>query len=398
MNILVYSSLFPNSVQPNKAVFIKHRMAAVTHYCGVNLRVMAPVPYFPPWKQFSNWYPFSQIPEIENLDHIPTYHPRYLVTPKIGMSFYGLWMFLGSLKPLKAVSKTFPIDIIDAHYIFPDGFAAVLLGKSIGKPVIVSARGTDINMYPKIPTIRPIIQYVLNQADHVISVCNSLKELMTDLGTPGQKISVIPNGINPANFYKLDRMEARRKLGIDTDRKILITVGQLIERKGIHILLDALNMMKNKGKLDFYTYIVGSGEMYFSLVDQMNKHGLNQWVKFTGEVSNKDLVYWYNSANAFFLGSSREGWPNVISEALACGIPVISTPANGVPEIITSEKYGIIVKRNAESFAQGIQKAFNQFWNEDEIYAYGQSRTWETVAWEVDEVFQKINKRRINHI
>ncbi len=392
MNVLVYSSLFPNCIQPNKAVFVKHRMAAVNRYYGAGLHVVAPIPYFPPLKQFSAWYQYSQIPKVETLDNIPTYHPRYLVTPKIGMSFYGWWMFLSSLKTVKSISKQFPIDLIDAHYVFPDGFAAVLLGKAIGKPVIVSARGTDINMYPQLPIIRPLIKYVLNNADHVVSVCGSLKEIMRDLGTPEDKISVIPNGIDPNNFYRLDRAEARRKLDICPNQKMLVTVGQLIERKGIHILLDALNQIKKNGNLDFSTYIIGNGDMYSSLSDQIDRYGLDSRVKLAGEVKNKELIYWYNAANTFFLGSSREGWPNVIGEALACGVPVVSTPVNGVPEIITSKKYGIMVERNAESFARGILKAFNTLWDYDEIHTYGQSRTWETVATEVHEVFQKILK------
>jgi len=187
MKVLVFSSLFPNHLQPNNAVFIKHRMKTVADEYNVEIKVVAPVPFSPPIKRLKKWYIFSQIKKHEYIDSIEVFHPKYLVTPKIGMSFYGLNMFLGTLKTVKEIYKGFPFDLIDAHYIFPDSFAAVLLGKVFNKPVVVSARGTDINLYMKLKFIRPLIRYVLSQSSSIIS--GTLFALVAITGKPQAKAS-----------------------------------------------------------------------------------------------------------------------------------------------------------------------------------------------------------------
>ena len=104
MNILTYTSIFPNHLHPNSAVFVKNRILAVKKvFNDVDVKVVAPVPFFPPLKICEKWYKFSQIKKYEVVDGLDTFHPRYLVTPKIGMSFYGLNMFLGSLKTMKEI-------------------------------------------------------------------------------------------------------------------------------------------------------------------------------------------------------------------------------------------------------------------------------------------------------
>jgi len=367
-------------------------MAAVHRNFDVNLRVVAPVPYFPniPGHFFNKWKIYTEIPLKENIDGIDVYHPRYIVTPKVGMALYGYFMFLGALNQVARIHKAFPFDIIDAHYIYPDGLAAVLLGRFYKKPVVLSARGTDINLFPQFNTIRPLIRWTLKKTDHVIAVCESLKEIMVNLGTSQNKVSVIPNGIDPDIFKPIAQQDARIKLGLSQKEKILISVGALIERKGIHILIDSLKEIKNQGKLTFITYIIGKGEQRDNLQKTIDLHSLQDKIKLLGEVKNSDLPHWYNAADLFFLGSSREGWPNVVSESLACGTPVIATNVNGTPEILCSEEYGILVNRDAQSFAGGILAGFNKTWDREKIIEYGQSRPWSVVAKEVFTVFQRI--------
>ena len=274
MKLLVFSSLFPNHLQPNNAVFIKHRMKTVADEHNVEIKVVAPVPFFPPIKRFQKWYTFSQIKKHEYIDGIEVFHPKYLVTPKIGMSFYGFNMFLGALKTVRKIHKGFPFDLIDAHYIFPDSFAAILLGKVFNKPVVVSARGTDINLYMKLKFIRPLIRYVLTQSSSVISVCSSLKEMMLELDIPDKKIRVIPNGVNTAEFYDIYKNRARRMLGLKDNVSIVLSVGSLIERKGHHILVDALSLLKKQGGLNFLTIIIGEGEYRGIIEKQVKEFGL----------------------------------------------------------------------------------------------------------------------------
>ena len=395
MNVLVFSSLFPNKIQPNNAIFIKNRMAAVAKQRNYTVKVVAPVPYFPPLpladKLFIRWRHFTRIPKHEFLENLEIWHPRYIVTPKIGMSFYGLSMFLGTLPLLKKIYSDFPFDLIDGHYIYPDGLAAILAGRMFRVPVVLSARGTDINLYPQFPLIKKIIQYTLKKTNKCIAVCEDLKKIMMSLGIEDEKINVIPNGIDQEQFYRIEKSAARGKIGLPVRGKVLLAVGSLIERKGHHLLIDALGIMKKENRLSFVTYIVGEGEWHDKLAIAIKRNNLDEYVFLQGQVDNKDLLYWYNAADLFFLGSSREGWPNVISESLACGVPVIATSVNGVPEIINSDDYGVVLKeRTASYFAQEIPKAMNRSWDYDKIYQYGQSRTWDTVAAEVCSTFAEV--------
>ncbi len=390
IKVLTFSSLFPNSIQPNNAIFVKNRMSAVCRHCPVELKVVAPVPYFPPLKRFRKWYTFSQIPGYEIQDEVEVFHPRYLVTPKIGMTLYGLSMFLCSLALMRRIFRSWPFDVIDAHYVYPDGFAAVLLGKMFKRPVVVSARGTDINLYPKFPIIKRLIQYTLRHSDHIISVSSALKEIMLCLGVPDEKITVIPNGIDKKKFFCMDQKVCRQKVGISCKQKVLLSIAALIELKGHHILIDAIKLLASRNQLDFKTYIIGTGDWELKLHTQIKQSGLMDRVFLVGQVPNDELIYWYNAADIFFLGSSREGWPNVISEALACGTPVIATPVGDVPDIIKAQFLGHLVEREPQAIAKALVNGFKQKWNREKIWKDGQKRTWDIVAYEVLDIFKTV--------
>jgi len=391
MRILTFTTLFPNQQQPNSAVFIKNRMAAVNACEDIEVRVVAPVPWFPqniPGN--GRWQTLAKIPQREQLDGLEVHHSRYLVTPKVGMTLYGYSMFRGSLKTVKQIYQEWPFDLIDAHYVYPDGLAAVLLGKYFNVPVVTSARGTDMNLYPQFRLVRPLVKKVLHDSTHLISVCQSLADLMVEHGANAEKIAVIPNGVDLNNFKRLKKTVARQTLSLAGNEKILLTVGGLIERKGHHLLIDAIRLLQQRQQLNFKTFIIGQGADKAKLQQQINAAGLSNHISLVGEIANDKLDDWYSAADLFFLGSSREGWPNVVSESLACGAPVVATPVNGIPEIITSEKYGIVVERSPVAFADGILQAFTMSWNRDEIAVYGSQRTWDIVADEVVKTFKKI--------
>lgn len=391
MKILTFTSLFPNNIQPNNAIFIQHRMSAVNKIPDVEVKVVAPVPYFPNISVGSErWKKFAKIHKIEQRAGMQVFHPRYFVTPKVGMSLYGFFMFIGVLPTIRRLFKEWQFDVIDAHYVFPDGLAALLLSKFFNRPIIVSARGTDINLYPKFRLIKPLLQLVISKADGLISVCQSLADVMIDMGADKNKTRVIPNGIDPEQFFPIDKGIARQQLGFKDEKKILLTVGSLIERKGTHLLIRALKILKLRGELDFLTYIVGKGESGKELRKLVAELELSKDVFFAGEINNSELVKWYSAADLFFLGSSREGWPNVISESLACGTPVLATKVDGIPDIVHSNDLGIIVDRDVESFALALGKGFANNWNFKIIREQGQKRSWQTVAAEVYDVLNSV--------
>ncbi len=387
MKVLVFTSLYPNNVWPHHGVFVKERMATFAKQTGCPVKVVAPVPYYPSIK-FGLRRAYSQIAHQETRDGLEVYHPRFFMTPKVGMSTYGVLLFLSVLPLVRRIQRSFDFDLIDAHFVYPEGLAAVLLGRYFGKPVVISARGTDINLYRSFPIIRRMLQYSLRKADRVVAVCQALKDAMVELGIAGEKIAVIPNGVDAGKFFPFPKENARQKLGLP-HRKIILSVGGLVPRKGFHVLIKALSLLVNEeGRKDLYLVIAGEGPFRRELEQLVSSLGLKEHVRMAGDVAHENLYLWYNAADLFCLASDREGWPNVLLESLACGTPVVATSVWGIPDVISSEEYGLLTERDEKKMAATIMRALRTSWNTEAIVAYARRHAWAYVADSVLQTFQ----------
>lgn len=394
MRVLVFTTLFPNHEHPNDGIFIKQRMFHFAHLPEREIRVVAPVPYCPSWFRLEPWHGYSKIWPYEVMEGIPVYHPKYPLVPKVSMPFHAYLLFAASLSLVRKIQKTFPFDLVDGHYIYPDGLAAVLLGKFFRKPVVLSARGSDINQFSRFPLIRAHIRRALREADALISVCEALRREMTSLGVPRSKIAVIPNGVDPERFSRIPKERARAQLGIPSEQKIILSVGSLISRKGFHLLMEAVSQMDGTPGLP-HLYIIGEGPMRQQLRNLSKKLGISQRVHLVGQKPNGELHCWYSAADVFCLASEREGWANVIMEALACGCPVVATNVYGAPEILTTPTVGTLVERRAQAIAEALEDALRGGWDNVKIRNHVAHRSWSEVAREVDRVFQECLKRAL---
>jgi glycosyltransferase involved in cell wall biosynthesis len=387
MKILTFTSLFPSRERPNFGIFIYQRLAHVAQRPGNAAEVISPVPYFPSWVDSEDWSAFARTPHVERLHALRVNHPRYLMVPGVSMQMHGGLIFSGSLRTARALHRRFQFDCIDAHYVYPDGFAAILLGKALKLPVVVSARGTDINSFSQMPTIRPMIRWTLRRASKVIAVSQALADSMIALGTPPSKISVIPNGVDVERFHPVDRALARQNLGLSPDAKIAVAVGSLTEGKGHALLIEAMATLA-KDHPEYQLYIIGLGPLREQLLKMTDDFHLGRNAFVLGSRPNEELQAWFSAADVSCLVSAREGWPNVVTESLACGTPLIATRVGGVPEILVNDELGIFVKPTAESVAKGLQAAFERAWDREAIARQGASRDWNAVAGEVEAVLQ----------
>jgi teichuronic acid biosynthesis glycosyltransferase TuaC len=347
--------------------------------------VVSPVPYFPRWLKTKRWRTAGQLPEQEVVGGLTVHHPRYLLLPKISMPLHGLSMFLGSLRRVAELNRQANIDCIDAHFVYPDGFAAVLLGKYLGVPVTVSARGTDINLFPSFPLIRPMIRWTLRHADGVIAVSAALRDVMADLGLPKDKIHLISNAVDTARFRPIPAGEARQRLSLPEGGPLLVSVGSLIEAKGHQLTIRAVALI-GKQFPSLRLYIIGEGPYRSELERLIKSLGLQERVQLLGKRPNEELPFWFGAASLSCLASSREGWPNVVTESLACGTPVVATRVGGIPEILHSPDLGTLVEQTSEDVAAGIVRSLGKEWDRQAISREASARTWETVAEEVEEV------------
>jgi len=389
VKILVYASLYPNRVWPNHGVFIQERMTRVAQAPGVELRVMAPVPYYPPvpfgWRRA-----YRGVPRQEIRNGIVVDHPRYGMLPKVSSRFHGDLLFRSTLSTASRIRSEFPFDIIDAHYIYPDAYAATRIGEVLGVPVVSSARGSDINLIGTIPSLRPLVQATLARSRELIAVSSALRNAMVALGSSPDKIHVIPNGVDSVAFRPVPMEAARAKLGLPAG-PIVVSVGSLVPNKGFDRMIRALHKIGSipgqGASLEPTLVILGEGPEAARLERLAKDLGVGARVRFAGSVPHDELAPWYSAADCFCLATEREGWPNSVLEALACGTPVVATAVGGIPEIIRSERVGILVGVSDDEVAAGIASALSRSWDRQEIARFGAGHSWDATARSVLEVF-----------
>jgi glycosyltransferase involved in cell wall biosynthesis len=306
-------------------------------------------------------------------------------------------MFLGSLSRVLHLHREKPFDCIDAHYVYPDGFAAVLLGKSIGVPVFVSARGTDINLFPSFTVIGSLIRWTLREARGSIAVSTSLKQAILDLNISGLDVRVIGNGIDLDRFQPVERISARRALGLPEAAQLIVAVGSLIPRKGYQFLIPAFAQIVNKFP-NSLLYIIGEGDFRRELEEMIAGLRVSGRICLIGNQPNEQLRLWYSAADVSCLASSREGWANVLLESMACGTPVVATNVWGAPEVITSPELGVLVEQNCPAIAAGLEFALKKHWNREALIRRASTRTWEVVASEVQNYLcSKLLRKRTSN-
>jgi glycosyltransferase involved in cell wall biosynthesis len=348
LRVLVFSSLYPNAAMPSFGIFVENRLRHLVATGQVDARVMAPVPWFPSrHPRFGAYARWASVPAEEARHGISIRHPRYPLPPKIGMLAHPFLMAAGALATLRRLK--FDFDVIDAHYFYPDGVAAVLLGAWFDRPVVITARGTDLNVYPRQSArVRRLMVWAARRASASIAVSNTLAGLLVGIGAPEERVSVLRNGVDLDLFRPPDHSSARQSRGLRSP--VILSVGNLIPLKGHDLVIEALRQLP-----EHRLVIVGEGPERASLEQLADRLSVSSRVTFLGSLAHDRLPAVYGVADVLVLASEREGWPNVLLEALACGTPVVATNVGGIPEIVSSHDAGrILSERSPAAIAAAV--------------------------------------------
>jgi teichuronic acid biosynthesis glycosyltransferase TuaC len=378
MKILTFSTLFPNAESPGHGIFVETRLRhLLNHFPATEAKVVAPVPWFPSVsKRFGSYAKFARVPRAETRHGIAVEHPRYPQIPKFGMTFAPYLLARASLPVLTKIIKAgFDFDLIDAHYYFPDGVAAAMLGAKLNKPVVVTARGSDINLIPEYATPRRMILAAARDVAASITVSGGLKSRLVNLGAEQEKIHVLRNGVDLNLFQPVDREKARAQLGWQAN-KVLLSVGNLLELKGHHLVIEAL-----KDLPDYRLIIVGNGKEEKKLHDCCVRFSVTDRVEFVPSISQEKLKQYYGAADALILASSREGWANVLLESMACGTPVIATSVGGNPEVVAAPDAGVLLtERSASAIVSGVKTLFSRYPDRTATRRYAEQFDWAEIS------------------
>ncbi len=385
---MLFSTLYPSSVRPVHGIFVETRLRELLKSGEVETKVVAPVPWFPfKSKMFGEYAQFASTPRFETRKGVEVYHPRYFLPPKVGMNVAPYTLARAALPTIrKLINDGYDFDLIDAHYYYPDGVAASFIAKALGKPFVVTARGTDLNLIPEYEKPRKLILETAERASASIGVCKALMDRLAELGADPAKLHTLRNGVDLERFKPIDRKLARQRLGLAEDQPIYISVGHLVERKGHHIAIEAMVRLSNSLLL-----IAGSGPESGRLQQLATQLGVDDRVRFLGQIANDQLNTWYSAADALFLCSSREGWANVLLESMACGTPVVATNIWGTPEVVSSQIAGrLMCERSAAALCESVLDLLEKYPSSNDVRMYSEGFSWESTALGQVNIFKRI--------
>jgi glycosyltransferase involved in cell wall biosynthesis len=330
------------------------------------------VPWFPfKHPRFGEYARHAAVPAYEERNGIRIEHPRYLLLPKVGMNSAPHFLARTGLAAAKRlIASGYDFDFIDAHYFYPDGVAATIIGKALKKPVVITARGTDINLIPNYEIPRRMILEAARACAAVVAVSAALKDRLVALGVDQDKIHVLRNGVDLDLFMPRDREAARADFGISC--YAVASVGNLIPLKGHDIVIRAIAAMP-----DVELLIAGSGPDANKLVQLAESLGVSDRVRLLGLLSQEELCTLYSAVDCLVLASAREGCPNVLLEAMACGTPVVATKTGGIPEIVTIPEAGeLMTERSVAGLMQAVRELRSRSPSREIIRAHARTFDW----------------------
>jgi glycosyltransferase involved in cell wall biosynthesis len=394
LRLLTFSTLYPNAALPNHGVFVENRLRHLVASGEATSTVLAPVPWFPfrtdrLGARMRDWGRFAAVPEREDRHGLVVHHPRYAALPGIGMVTGPAALHLAAraaLRRLLAAGHRF--DAIDAHYAYPDGVVAVWLGREFNLPVVVTARGSDISQLPDHRLPRRLIQRAIQGADALIAVSVGLKDGLVKLGAPAGKVTVLRNGVDLEGFQpppEEEREAVRRALGVGK-APLLVSVGHLIPRKGHDHVIRALPLLPGHALM-----VLGDGPERDALLRLAQETGVADRVHLLGARPHAELPRYYGAADALVLASSREGWANVLLESMACGTPVVASPAWGSREAVRSPAAGLVMPETTpEAIAAAVRRLLASRPERAATRAYAEGFGWgETTAGQL-AVFREV--------
>lgn len=353
LRVLTLASLFPDITRPRLGPFVERQTLGLAAHPDVELQVIAPIGLPPfPLSLHRHYRGFSCVPEAEDWKGLRVHRPRFLHLPGTKGRFDAGAMARRLMPILTDIRQTFPFDIIDAEFFFPDGPAAIALGAHFGVPASIKARGADIHFWGQNAPTAHQVRAAGRSADGLLAVSEALKGDMARIGMPLDRITVHYTGVDLDKFTVQDRAIAKAKRGVSGP--LIVSVGALIPRKGQSLVIDALPHLP-----DAQLVLIGEGEDRTRLSQQAEAMGVADRVTFTGNLPHEEIAAWLSAADVMALPSASEGLANAWVEALACGTPLVITNAGGAREVLTDDSAGHIVERTADGVLAGLQSVLN---------------------------------------
>jgi glycosyltransferase involved in cell wall biosynthesis len=353
MRILAITNLYPNPLQPHRGTFNRQQFRALAE--SHDVRVIAPIAWTDERaarKAFG-----SELPKDRRVacDGLVVDHPKYWFTPRVLRSCYGHFFRRSIERTFERALIEFSPELILSAWAYPDGWAAVELGRRAGLPVVVKVHGSDILTLANVPGRGKRTAEAMRNADGIVAVSRDLADKVVRMGADPGRVKVVYDGIDPGRFCPGSRSGARQCIGVQGDERIILFVGNLVLVKGVDVLVDACAELARRGER-VRCFIVGQGPLRGALEQQAARLGVGDRVTFVGPVLHAELPDWFRAADVFVLPSHSEGVPCVLLEAAACRTPFVASRVGGIPEIAGLNRGEMVDPGDAGALAAGIAR------------------------------------------
>ena len=371
---------FPSSGQPTHGRSAYQTLRVLS--CKSDVQVFYPHATYPSWlKPQSRSY--DALDSSYTVPDVKVGYYDYPALPMVSRPFNG-WMAARVLLPH---IRSFAPDLIFSYFLYPDGYAALKIGKALSIPVVVMGVGSDVhNIGDRFSAMHT--RALLREADYLTAVSYDLSKRMVAMGAQPERIRAIVSGCDLSIFHVRDRLEARRKLGIDPSAEAVTYIGRMDLKKGIlELIVAAASLRAERAKL--HVYLVGEGPDRPVIESAIRTNNANSYIHTVPECNFDDVAVWMAAADLVTLPSYMEGSPNVVLEALASGRPVVATNVGGIPEILSEQCGCLVPPHDAGALAQALASVLNTSWDAKAISAQW-SRSWDEVATELLEIFKSL--------
>jgi teichuronic acid biosynthesis glycosyltransferase TuaC len=380
MKIAVITRYFPSSAEPWQGRSAYQTLRVLARKADV--RVFYPNASYPSLlKPRSRSY--DKLDACFSPPDVRVSYYDYPALPLVSRPFNG-WMAARALLP---AVRGFAPDLIFSYFLYPDGYAAVRIGKALAIPVAARSIGSDINRIGD-PISAMHTRTVLREADFLVTASGDLRNKAVAMGASPLKTRAVVNGCNLSIFHPMDRFEARRKLHIDPAAEAVIYVGRMDVKKGLRELVEAAAML-HPARKNMQVYMVGEGPDRPLIESSVQAHNAASYIHPLPSCAFDDVAIWIAAADLVTLPSYMEGCPNVVLESLASGRPVVATKVGGIPEIMSDECGRLVPPRDSPALAKALASVLEKSWDAEAISAHG-SRSWETVGEELLDLFESL--------
>lgn len=348
LRVLTLSSLFPDATRPNFGVFVARQTLGLAAHPGVELKVVAPIGLPPLGARFSGRHAaLAALPQRESWEGLDVHRPRFAALPATGGRFHAAMLDRALVPVLARIRRDFAFDVIDASFFYPDGAAAVALGRRFAVPVSVKARGADIHLWGNAPATAAQVRAAGRLADGMLAVSAAMKNDMVAMGMPADRIAVHHTGVDLTRFAPTGRAAGKRALGVDGP--LVVSIGALIPRKGHDRVIEAVASLPGVSLI-----VAGDGPERARLAAMIAALGVGDRVRLAGAVAHDRVPALLAAADVMALASTSEGLANVWVEALACGTPIVVPDIGGAAEVVTDPAHGRLVAADPAAIAGGI--------------------------------------------